>query len=153
MKICRKCFSVNNGKKWVTNQEKWQQTKEAGADEVLCEACRRIRDKIVYGIVYLEGPVLAERRDEIMRMLKREEEIEVSHNHLSRILAIEDNTTKVVITTINQWLAMHIGKQFKKTFKGRLKISRDPSGRRGRGTKGREEVVVHWWQECSSNSQ
>jgi len=149
MKICKNCYSLHDGKKWIINREKWEAANERGVDKVLCEACRRVRDKIVYGIVHLEGPVLAEKRDEIMRMIKKEEKIESSHNHLSRILSIDSNTNTITITTINQWLAMHIGKQFKKTFKGVLEISRDPSGRRGRGTKGREEVVVRWWQERS----
>ena len=149
MKICKSCYSLHDGKKWITNREKWEAANEGGAEKVLCEACRRVRDKIVHGIVYLEGPVLAERRDEIMRMIKKEEEIESSRNHLSRILSIDSNTNKIMITTINQWLAIHIGKQFKKTFKGMLEITRDPSGRRGRGTKGKEEVVVQWWQNRS----
>ena len=146
MTICRQCPSIHDGKKWYTDREQWEQLKELGSDEVLCIACKRIRDKAVYGIVYLEGPVLKERHDEIMRMIRHEEEIESQRNHLSHILSIEPAGEKMTITTINQWMAMHIGRQFKKAFKGRLEIARDSSARRGRGTKGKDEVVVRWWQ-------
>ncbi len=145
MKICRKCHAVHDGKKWFPNIEL---NKEMHDDVVyvLCEACKRKRDKVVYGIVYLEGPVLQDRRDEILKMIKKEEDIESRHNHLSRILSIVQNKNQMTITTINQWMALQLGKQFKKTFKGKLEISRDISGRRGRGSKGREEVVVQWKQ-------
>ena len=143
MKQCRQCFSVHDGKKWTMKSEK---DKNEFLPKVLCEACKRKRDKIVHGIVYLNGPVLEEKKDEVMRMLLREEEIETSHNHLSQILDIEQHKGRMVITTINQWMALHLGRQFKKTYKGSLKIDRDTPGRRGRGEKGREEVVVHWKQ-------
>jgi len=146
MKICQNCLAIHDGKKWMKNMEKKEKIGDRELKKVLCEACKRKRDKIVYGIVYLEGPVLKERRDEIMQMIKKEEEIESSHNHLSQVLSIDADEDKMTITTINQWLALHLGKQFQKTFKGRLDIERDTSGRRGRGTKGREEVVVRWQQ-------
>jgi len=145
MKVCRKCHAIHDGKKWVPDAELDKVTNN-NVEYVLCEACKRKRDKVVYGIVYLEGPVLQDRRDEILKMIKKEEDIESRHNHLSRILSIDQNKNQMTITTINQWMALQLGKQFKKTFKGKLEISRDASGRRGRGTKGREEVVVRWKQ-------
>ena len=147
MKVCRSCPSVHDGRKWTVDRERWGEMRgREGVAEVLCEACRRMRDRLVFGIVYLEGPVLVERRDEILRMVRREEEIEANRNHLSRILDIQEEGSKWTITTINQWMALHIAKQFKKAFKGRMEVDRDPSGRRGRGTKGRNAVVVKWRQ-------
>lgn len=146
MKICRSCPSVHDGKKWYVDREKWQELRDSGVEEVLCEACRRMRDGVVCGIVYAEGPVLEERRDEVLRMVRYEEEIESKRNHLSRILEIREEGSKWTITTINQWMALHIAKQLRKAFKGRMEIERDPSGRRGRGTKGREAVIVKWVQ-------
>ena len=143
MKVCRKCHAIHDGKKWVR-----EDAGDLKGNEkiVLCEACKRKRDKIVHGIVYLSGPVLSEKKDEVMNMLRNEQEREISHNHLSQILNIEYNKDQMTITTINQWLALHLGKQFKKNYKGSLQIDRDTSGRRGRGEKGREEVVVYWRQ-------
>ena len=145
MKICRRCHAFHNNKQWISNTELNEKALD-NIEYVLCEACKRKRDKIVYGIVYLEGEVLQDRRDEVLKMIKREEDIESRHNHLSRILSIVQGEKQMTITTINQWMALQLGKQFKKTFKGKLEISRDASGRRGRGAKGREEVVVRWKQ-------
>ena len=148
MKICQSCYSIHDGKKWFTDEQQWHELSEKHVASILCEACRRMRNRVVHGIVYLRGNVIRDRREEIIRMIRREEEIKSSRNHLSRILRINtQEDDQMTITTINQWLAIHIGKQFKKAFKGRMEIERDASGRRGRGTKGREEVVVRWWQE------
>jgi hypothetical protein len=146
MKVCRNCPSFHDGKKWAMNRQKWEELRKQGAEEVLCEACRRIRDRVVGGIVYAEGPVLEERRDEVIRMLRREEEIESGRNHLCRILEIQQEGPRWTITTINQWMALHIAKQLRKAFKGRLEVERDASGRGGRGSRGREEIVVKWYQ-------
>ncbi|MDZ7372759.1 MAG: hypothetical protein ONB23_02205 [candidate division KSB1 bacterium] len=146
MKVCRSCPSLHDGRRWVVDRKRWEELREQGVEEVLCEACRRIRDRVVGGIVYAEGPVLEERRDEILRMLRREEEIESSRNHLCRILEIREEGRRWTITTINQWMALHIAKQLRKSFRGRLEVARDPAGRGGRGTRGREEVVVRWIQ-------
>jgi len=145
MKVCRKCHAVHDGKKWIPNTE-FKKEIHDNVEYVLCEACKRKRDKIVHGIVYLEGQVLQDRKDEIQKMIKKEEEIESRHNHLSKILSIEQYKNKMTITTINQWMALQLGKQFKKMFKGKLEIFRDASSKRGRGSKGREEVVVRWKQ-------
>jgi len=141
MKVCRKCHATHDGKKWVR-----EETSDTKGNEkiVLCEACKRKRDKIVHGIVYLSGPVLHEKKDDVVKMLRKEEEREINHNHLSQILKIEHENDHMTITTINQWLALHLAKQVKKQYKGSLKIDRDTTGRRGRGEKGREEVVVYW---------
>jgi hypothetical protein len=143
MKVCRKCHATHDGKKWV--REEISDTK-GNEKIVLCEACKRKRDKIVHGIVYLSGPVLNEKKDDVIKMVLKEEEREICHNHLSQILNIEHENDHMTITTINQWLAMHLGQQIKKQFKGSLQIDRDTAGRRGRGDKGREEVVVSWKQ-------
>lgn len=90
-------------------------------------------------MVYLSGKVLAEKPDEVRKLIRREEQIELAKNHLSQILNIDHRGRKMTITTINQWLAIHLGKQFKKTFKGHLKIDRDPFSK--------EEAVVQWSQE------
>ena len=146
MLICRKCHSIHDGKKWISKDMYTEELKISKSDYVLCEACKRIRDKIVYGVLYVEGPILKENRDDILKMIRKEEKNEHRHNHLSRILSIEEGRNKMTITTINQWLALHLGKQFQRKYKGRLDIDRDTSGRRGRGVKGREEAIVRWCQ-------
>ena len=90
---------------------------------------------------------MAERTDEIMSMIRHEEEIEKSHNYCSRILDITRNGRKMTIQTINSSLAIHIAKQFKKTFKGRLDIYKDTPGHRPRNKDTEGTVSVKWAQD------
>ena len=146
MKVCKGCQAVYNGKKWNGSYE-LSEKRFAQLERTLCTACKRIRDKIVFGTVHLEGDVLAERTDEIMRMIRHEEEIEKSHNYCSRILDIKRNGRKMTIQTINSSLAIHIAKQFKKTFKGRLDIYKDTPGHKPRNKDTEGTVSVKWAQD------
>jgi hypothetical protein len=145
MKVCTSCQAVYNGKKWNGSYDMPEKS-FAKLERTLCTACKRIRDKIVFGTVHLEGDVLAERTDEIMRMIKHEEDIERSHNFCSRILDIKRNGSKMTIQTINSSLAIHIAKQFKKSFKGRLEIYKDTPGHRPRNKDTEGTVSVKWSQ-------
>jgi hypothetical protein len=98
------------------------------------------------GTVHLEGEVLTTRATEIMRMIKHEETIEQSRNHCSRILDIKRNGEKMTIRTVNSSLAIHIAKQFKKAFKGRLDIHKDTPGHRPRNKQSEGTVSVKWSQ-------
>jgi hypothetical protein len=105
-----------------------------------------VRDKVVFGTVYLEGEVIASRSSEILRMIRREEEIEHARNHTSRILDIQSNGQKMTITTVNSLLAIHIAKQFKQAFKGRIDIFKDTPGHRPRLKQDEGTVSVKWMQ-------
>lgn len=146
MRVCTHCKAIHDGRKWFYDGKLFSKLIEnKKAETTLCETCKRVRDRIICGIVYLEGDIIEKNRDEIMRMIKREEAIERSHNHLSRILDIIQDKNRIMIQTINQRLAIHIGKQMKKRFKGSsLEISGGISGHRSRGKDDREEVVVRW---------
>lgn len=145
MKICTECQAVFNGKTW-NSSHKLSEEKVATLKPTLCTACKRIRDNIVFGTVHLEGKALSARPDEIMRMIRREEEIERSHNYCSRILDIKRDGRKMTIRTVNSSLAIHIAKQFKKTFKGRLDIYKDTPGHRPRNKDSEGTVSVKWSQ-------
>jgi len=114
----------------------------AKADTTVCPGCKRVRDKIARGTVYLEGEALASRPDEVMRLIRREEEIEKSYNNCSRILGITSDGQKMVIRTANSLLAIHIAKQLKKTFKGRMQIYKNSPGHRPRSKQGEGTVAV-----------
>lgn len=145
MKICSECNAYFDGKKWTATC-RLPRSESAELEETLCTACKRIRDKIVLGTVHLDGDVIASRPDEIMRMIRREEEIERSRNHCSRIFDIDRNGRKMTIRTVNSLLAIHIAKQFKKAFKGRMEIFKDTPGHRPRNKQSEGTVSVKWIQ-------
>ncbi|RJP17291.1 MAG: hypothetical protein C4520_17030 [Candidatus Abyssobacteria bacterium SURF_5] len=105
-----------------------------------------MRDKIVFGTVYLEGEVIASRPEEVMRMIRREERIEQARNHCSRILDINSNGQKMKVQTVNSTLAIHIAKQLKKAYKGRMQIYRNTPGHRPRNKQSEGTVAVKWTQ-------
>ncbi len=150
MKVCTECNAVFNGKKWNSSHGLSQKS-VANLDPTLCTACKRIRDKVALGTVHLEGRVIDSRLDEIMRMIRREERIEQSHNHCSRILDITSNGRKMTIRTVNSSLAIHIARQFKKTFKGRIDIYKDTPGHRPRNKQSEGTVSVKWAQDSRGN--
>jgi hypothetical protein len=145
MKVCTNCQAVHNGKKWNGSYE-LSEKQFAKLERTLCTACKRIRDNIALGTLHLEGEVLTTRTNEILRMIEHEEEIERSHNHCSRILDMKRNGRKMTIRTVNSSLAIHIAKQFKKTFKGRLDIHKDTPGHRPRNKDSEGTVSVKWSQ-------
>jgi hypothetical protein len=145
MKICTACNAVYNGKKWNCSPELSEKDR-AKLERTLCTVCKRTRDRVALGTAHLEGDVIASRSDEIVRMIRREEEIEQSHNYCSRILDIKRNGRKMTVQTINSSLAIHIAKQLKKTFKGRMDIYKDTPGHRPRNKQTEGTVSVKWTQ-------
>jgi hypothetical protein len=100
----------------------------------------------VLGTVHLEGEVIASRATEIMRMVRREEEIVRARNYSSRILDISRDGSRMTIKTVNSLLAIHIARQFKKAFKGRVEIYKDTPGHRPRNKQTEGTVSVKWIQ-------
>ncbi len=146
MKVCPDCQAVFDGKKWNC-APRVRENNFAKAERALCVGCKRVRDKVAFGTAYLEGEVIASRRDEILRMIRREEEIEQAYNHCSRILTINHKGgRKMTVQTANSLLAIHIAKQFKKAFKGRIEIFKDTPGHRPRNKQSEGTVAVKWIQ-------
>lgn len=145
MKVCTECHALFDGRRWKGAL----QTPRGDIDtlgKTLCTACKRLRDRVALGTVYLEGEALASRYDEILRMIRHEEEIERSRNHSARILDMRRRGSKMTVRTVNSTLAIHIAKQFKKTFKGRIEIFKDTPGRLPRNKQTEGTVAVKWTQ-------
>ncbi|MBI5115172.1 hypothetical protein HZA56_01740 [Candidatus Poribacteria bacterium] len=145
MKVCSECNAVFDGRKWRSTPET-DRHGVAVLEKTLCTACKRMRDKVVLGTVHLDGEVIASRSGEILRMIRHEEEIERARNHTSRILDIHSSGQKMTIRTVNSLLAIHIAKQFKQAFKGRIDIFKDSPGHRPRSKQDEGTISVKWMQ-------
>lgn len=144
-KVCRECSFIYDGKKWFQDERLLERLRRHNQGEkVLCTACKRIRDRIACGVVYLQADFLKEKQEEIIKFIRKEEALEQMHNHLSRILNIYWDNHRLVIETINQQLAVHLGKKMKKMYGGHLGITGGKSGHHSRGKDDREEVMVKW---------
>ena len=112
--LCPDCGAVFRGARWV-----WGEA-PAGANESLCPACHRIRDRFPAGYVTLKGEFLGAHRDEIMHLVRNREATEKAEHPLERIMAIEDAEDGVLVTTTDTHLARSIAEAVQAAYKGEL---------------------------------
>lgn len=121
--ICPQCHLVFHNKRWQWNEELYRKLKkERTADEKLCPACRKIKDRYYMGEVILGGAFLQERKDEILRIIQNLEEEEKAHRPLSRIMWIEDEGGTVRVYTTSEHLAVALGRAVNKAYQGELSV-------------------------------
>jgi len=135
--VCGRCGAVYRNKRWylhldITDEER------RGAKEVLCPACRRTQDHMPEGIVVLEGEFLARHKEEILNLVRNEEEDAMGLNPLERIMEVKDKGDKVEITTTSEHLAQRIGRAVHSAYSGELEIKFSQDVRLTR---------VHWRRE------
>ncbi len=115
--VCPECKLVFTGGKWKRTEVPEEYT------EVLCPACRRIKDKYFGGILYLKSELLKTKKSEILNLVKNREEMAQISNPLRRIGAIEEKQDdEIVIYTTFEHLATSLGKAIKRAYKGELTI-------------------------------
>jgi NMD protein affecting ribosome stability and mRNA decay len=85
-----------------------------------CPACRKEEDHYVMGIVYIRGDFFNQRRDEIINMLRNEEQKEVVHNPLDRIMDIIEDSEGVRVETTSENLAAHLGRMLYHSYGGSI---------------------------------
>jgi NMD protein affecting ribosome stability and mRNA decay len=111
---CPDCGAVYDGGRW-----RWG-IAPAGANEELCPACHRIRDRFPAGYVILKGAFFAAHRDEIVHLARNREAHEKAEHPLERIMAVEDVPDGVQITTTDTHLARDIGEAVHAAYKGEV---------------------------------
>lgn len=113
---CPDCGAVFRRGRWTWGEG------PAGANEQVCPACRRIRDRFPAGHVTLAGRFFLEHRDEILSLVSHCEEKEKAAHPVQRIMAIEDSAEGVVVTTTDVHLARSIAEKVHESYKGSLAI-------------------------------
>lgn len=123
MALCKKCNAVYHNKRWAVN-EGLQKKKEKNKQTlfVLCPACQKIRNKYAEGFVTLKGDYLKEHKQDILNLIKNEEERAMELNPLQKIIALKDRGNIIDITTTHEKLAQRIGKKVHKACQGELEI-------------------------------
>jgi NMD protein affecting ribosome stability and mRNA decay len=94
----------------------------AGAPEQRCPACLRIQDGFPAGYVKLGGEFFAAHRDDILNLVRNCEAAEKLEHPMQRIIAIEDQSDGVVVTTTDAHLARHIAERVHDACKGTLAV-------------------------------
>ncbi len=120
--VCPQCGAVYHEGHW-----QWIE-RPAAAHEALCSACHRINDEFPAGEVTVHGSFLAGHRDEILHIVRRQEEIENAEHPLNRIMKIDDAGDRIVVTTTEIHLPRRIGEALKSAFDGELDFNYDEDG-------------------------
>lgn len=126
---CPQCGAVFHRGRWS-----WA-AKPADAHEALCPACQRIEDKYPKGLVTLTGPYLPLHEDDLVGLIRNAEANEKETHPLSRIMMIEKQKDKVVISTTDSHLARRIGSALKDAHQGELDVRYNKA----------EDFVRVWW--------
>jgi NMD protein affecting ribosome stability and mRNA decay len=123
--VCKRCGSVYRDKRWSMKAGKKAAEAKAPAKApakagaaVLCPACRKIKDKFAEGFVTIKGDFLRGHREEILNMIRNNEEISMHVNPLARIIEIKEKDDEINLTTTTDKLAQKIGRMLKSAFNG-----------------------------------
>lgn len=114
--VCPQCGAVFHEGRW-----QWL-SKPAQAHEEMCPACHRIHDEFPAGFVTLSGSFLNAHREELLHLVKNQEEHEKAEHPLKRIMKIEDQEDGVLVTTTDIHLARGIGEALHHAYQGELEF-------------------------------
>ncbi len=115
--LCPRCGLVYRRRRW---QKITDFDVASAVERHKCPACRKEEDHYVMGIVYITGGFYRQRRNEIINMLRNEEEKEVYHNPLDRIMGIVEDEGGVKIETTSENLAVHFGRMLYHSYGGNV---------------------------------
>ena len=120
--ICTECNALYQNKRWFFDEKLAQ--KLAGTDQVkqvVCPTCRKIKENYPEGYLTLSGGFFAERKHEVITLLKNEAAKVSSRSVLDRIIKMsEEGEDQLVITTTTEKLAQHLGRAIYRASKGEL---------------------------------
>ena len=95
------------------------------AAQQICPACRRISDKFPAGVVTLRGRLPQPQQDDLVRLVRHQEEAEKAEHPLNRIIGIDETAQGLVVTTTDIHLPRRIGEAVRRAFHGALDIEFD----------------------------
>ncbi len=114
---CTQCSSVYIEGRWT-----WYDI-PAKANKVVCPACQRIADNYPAGYLELNGTFFKEHHEEMLNLIRNEEEQEKGEHPLERIMAISEDDDQTVITTTGIHIARRIGEAISRAYQGELSFT------------------------------
>ena len=112
--VCTDCHAVYDDGCW-----QWM-TSPAGAFQIRCPACKRVRDGAPAGFVTIEGRFAKEYRNELQLLIQNIEQRARSTQPMQRIISVEEQPDGLTVATTDIHLARKIGEALHDTYKGNL---------------------------------
>jgi hypothetical protein len=113
--VCPGCGAVFHQGRWH-----WETHPPADANEEMCQACHRTKDSHPAGTATLTGGFLEGHKEEILHLIRHQEELEKGEHPLHRIMSIEEEPGRIVVSTTDIHLPRRIGKAVFKAYEGDL---------------------------------
>ncbi len=113
--VCPECGAVFHKGRW-----QWSATPPRDAHEEMCQACHRTKDKYPAGTLTLTGDFVGSHKDEIVHLIRHQEELEKGEHPLHRIMNIEQEPGQIVVNTTDIHLPRRIGEALHHAYKGDL---------------------------------
>lgn len=113
--ICPECGAIFHKGRW-----QWTAHPPPDAHEEMCQACRRTRDIYPAGTLTLTGGFVDTHKDEILNLVRNQEALEKGEHPLHRIMGIEEEPGRIVVSTTDIHLPRRIGKAVHHAFHGNL---------------------------------
>ncbi len=117
--VCEGCRAVYMNKRWYVGDDRAVRSDDVAT--TVCPACLKIRDNFPGGIVTLRGEYVLDHKQDIMNLIRNEEERARGFNPLERVMSVRENGYgSIVISTTNEKLAQRLGRAIKKAFHGEV---------------------------------
>jgi hypothetical protein len=118
--VCSQCGAVFQLGRW-----QWL-TAPNNAHRSTCPACHRIHDEFPAGFLTLAGEFFKSHRAEVMHLIRNHEKHERAEHPLKRIMAMEDENGKTLVTTTDIHLARGLGEALHHAYQGELEFHYNP---------------------------
>lgn len=112
---CPQCKAVYHKGRW-----QWISPHRVEMNEELCQACRRINDRLPAARVTVSGNFVHGHHQEMIALIRHLGENEMADRPLHRIIDIEENGKELFITTTDNHLPRRIGDALKSAYGGDL---------------------------------
>jgi hypothetical protein len=120
---CAQCAATYRNGRWT-----WELIRGARFPAVLCPACRRINDRYPAGELTLSGSFLMEHADEALHLIRRLAKAECAEHPLHRVMAIDRNPSRILVTTTDIHLPRRLGHALEDAWGGELSTHYDEAG-------------------------
>lgn len=121
---CGICGAVYSDRRWTlagTPRKTGKHKQWHPQRLTVCPACKKTREGLAAGFVYVSGDFLPSHRAEIEHLLGEEAARAAVDNPLARIMKLEtDESGRLVVTTTTEHLAQRLGHALEKAFEGEV---------------------------------